>query len=133
METIIQEMLGKKKWAVVGANQNPSKYGNKIFNKLRRFGYEVYPVNPKYDEIEGVNCYDQISDLPVEVDCVSVVVPPALSNALVDEVKSLGIERIWFQPGTFTPEIVEKSEVMGLKTVYFDCVLVELDKRGSLL
>ncbi len=133
MEAIIQEMLKKKKWAVVGANQNPAKYGNKIFNKLRSFGYEVYPVNPKYDEIEGVTCYDQISDLPVEVDCVNVVVPPALSNALVDEVKNQGIERIWFQPGTFTPEIVDKAEVMGLKTVYFNCVLVELDKWGSLL
>ena len=35
---------------------------------------EVYSVNPSYDEIEGDICYNALDDLPVKVDCVSVVV-----------------------------------------------------------
>jgi predicted CoA-binding protein len=41
-------MLEKKIWAVVGANNDPDKYGNIIYKKLKSRGYEVYPVNPKY-------------------------------------------------------------------------------------
>ncbi|MDD2445190.1 MAG: CoA-binding protein, partial [Candidatus Nanoarchaeia archaeon] len=34
-----EEMLAQKAWAVVGANQNPEKYGHMIYAKLKRKGY----------------------------------------------------------------------------------------------
>lgn len=121
-------MLEKKVWAVVGATENETKFGNKIYRKLKRFGYEVYPVNPMYKTIEGDVCYENLSALPKKVDCIDVVVAPERSKDVLAEAIELGIENIWFQPGTFTPEIVEAAEVAGLNTVYLNCVLVELDK-----
>ncbi len=126
MQTQIKAMLDKKSWAVVGATENPSKFGNKIYKKLKAFGYEVYAVNPMYQSVEGDICYPSLSEVPVKIDCVSVVVGPDKSSDVLAEVKQLGIENIWFQPGTYTPEIVEASEVAGLNTVYMNCVLVEL-------
>lgn len=128
MESIIKSMLEKKVWAVVGATENETKFGNKIYRKLKRFGYEVYPVNPMYKTIEGDVCYENLSALPKKVDCIDVVVAPERSKDVLAEAIELGIENIWFQPGTFTPEIVEAAEVAGLNTVYLNCVLVELDK-----
>ena len=46
-------MLEQKIWAVVGANNNPNKYGNIIYKKLKSRGYEVYPINPKYEKVDG--------------------------------------------------------------------------------
>jgi predicted CoA-binding protein len=57
-------MLDRKVWAVVGANENPEKYGNMIYRKLRAKGYEVYPVNPNYETVEGDKCYKDLSSLP---------------------------------------------------------------------
>jgi len=129
MDALIKSMLGKKVWAVVGATENPDKFGNKIIKKLKRFGYEVYAVNPMYQEVDGEICYPSLSELPVKVDCVDVVVSPDKSINVLQEVIELGIENIWFQPGTFTPEIVDKSEQSGINTVYLNCVLVELDRK----
>ena len=128
MEKLIQDMLSRKVWAVVGATENQSKFGYKIFEKLRRFGYEVYPVNPVYSEVSGEKCYPNLSELPVKPECISVVVGPDKSPEVVMQAKELGIENIWFQPGTYTPDIIDQSETAGLNTVYMHCVLVELDK-----
>ncbi|HNM14898.1 MAG TPA: CoA-binding protein, partial [bacterium] len=37
--------------AVVGANNNPNKYGNTIYRDLRRKGYTIFPVNPSATEV----------------------------------------------------------------------------------
>lgn len=52
-----EKMLEKKIWAVVGANQDPEKYGNMIYRKLKTRGYDVYAVNPMYETVEGDKCF----------------------------------------------------------------------------
>ena len=47
MQELIQEFMKQKKFAVVGATDNPEKYGNQIVKNLKNRGYEVYPVNPR--------------------------------------------------------------------------------------
>lgn len=128
MDAMIKSMLEKKIWAVVGATENPGKFGNKIYKKLKRFGYEVYAVNPMYETVDGDKCYPTLDDIPAVVDCVNVVVNPEKAIHTLRSAMALGIKNIWFQPGTFTPDIVEMSETAGLNTVYLNCVLVELDQ-----
>lgn len=128
MEKIITDMLSQKRWAVIGATENPEKFGNKIYKKLKKFGYEVYAVNPMYKEIDGDPCYESLEAIGKEIDCVNVVVAPERAAQALEATHDLGVKNIWFQPGTFTPEIIDRSEVLGLNTVYFNCVLVELDK-----
>ncbi len=129
MEKIISEMLNKKSWAVVGATQNPSKFGNKIFKKLDGRGYSVTPINPVYDEVEGVKTYASLKDMPEKPECVNVVVSPDRAAAALEEAIELGIEYVWFQPGAFNLDIIERAEEAGVKIVYHACVLVELDKH----
>jgi len=116
-------MLGKKVWAVVGANQNPEKYGNMIYKKLRLLGYEVYAVNPLYDTVEGDQCYKDLKSLPKLPDVINMVVSPKRSKAFVEEAAGLGIRYIWFQPGTYDDEVLDLAKKLGLETVQ-SCVLV---------
>lgn len=118
-----EEMLEKKIWAVVGANQDPEKYGNRIYRKLKRLGYEVYPVNPMYEVIEGDTCYKDLSSLPVVPEVVNMVVSPKRGRAFVDEAAKIGIKYIWLQPGTHDDELMEQVEKSGLQSVKA-CVLV---------
>lgn len=116
-------MLGKKIWAVVGANQDQEKYGNMIFRKLKSKGYEVYPVNPMYDTVEGDKCYKDITSLPVVPEVIDMVVSPKRGRAFIDEAARLGIKYIWLQPGTYDAELLKQIEDLGLQQVQA-CVLV---------
>ncbi len=64
MEDLIEEFINQRVWAVVGASEDPAKYGNRIFRDLREAGYTVYQVNPRRGEIEGQTLYPALSDLP---------------------------------------------------------------------
>lgn len=118
-----KEMLVKKIWAVVGANQNPEKYGNMIYKKLKLRGYTVYAVNPMYEEVDGDKCYKDLSALPIIPEVINMVVAPERGKVILQEAAKLNIKYIWFQPGTTNDEILELAEKLGLISVQA-CVLV---------
>ncbi|MBN2882106.1 MAG: CoA-binding protein [Clostridia bacterium] len=118
-----EKMLEKKTWAVVGANTDPEKYGNMIYRKLKSRGYRVYAVNPVYKEIDGDECYSNLSSLPEKPDVVNLVVTPKRSLLYAMEAKELGIEYLWFQPGTFDDLVMNKVNELGLHAVQA-CALV---------
>ena len=118
-----EEMLEKKVWAVVGANQNEKKYGNMIYRKLKLRGYNVIAVNPLYDLVDGDKCYENLSSLPQKPDVVDMVVTPKRSKLILKEAKRLGIKYIWFQPGTYDDEVLKLAKDLGLEFVQA-CVLV---------
>jgi predicted CoA-binding protein len=118
-----ETMLERRVWAVVGANQNPEKYGNMIYKKLKAKGYEVYAVNPLYDEIEGDQCYKDLSSLPKKPDVVNMVVSPKRAKPVIEEAAKLGVKYVWFQPGTHDDEVIELARRLGLEAVQA-CVLV---------
>lgn len=120
-----QEMLQKGTWAVVGASTNKDKFGYKLYKKLKDHGYQVYPVNPGYDTIDGDKCYHSLSDLPETPDVIDMVVNPRIGMGIVEEAARLGINYIWLQPGTHNEDIVKSIEEKGMKYVK-DCVLVAL-------
>jgi len=120
------DMLRLKKWAVVGATANKEKYGYKIFKRLLEYGYEVYLVNPNYEQIEGRKCYASVLNLPVVPDVIDMVVAPRHGIKVVEEAAQMGIKNIWLQPGTVSDELLEFANQKGLHTVQ-GCVLVALN------
>lgn len=118
-----ETMLEKKVWAVVGANQDHEKYGNMIYRKLKARGYEVYPVNPMYDTVEGDKCYKDISSMPKVPEVLNMVVSPKRGRSVIEEAAKLGVKYIWLQPGTYNDELLKLINELGLEQVQA-CVLV---------
>lgn len=118
-----EKILEKKVWAVVGANQDPEKYGNMIYRKLKTRGYEVYAVNPMYETIEGDKCYKDISSLPKVPEVIDMVVSPKRGKLVLEEAAQLGIRYIWLQPETYDDELLKLIDELGLEAVQA-CVLV---------
>ena len=121
-----QEMLEKKTWAVVGVTAKKDKWGYKIFNILKEHNYETYGISPNYDEIEGNKIYHSLSELPVKIDVIDMVVSPKISLTTLEEAKELGIEYIFFQPGTYNDEVIEKAKELGFKYLTKDCIYATL-------
>jgi predicted CoA-binding protein len=124
MEDLIKEFMEQKKFAVIGATNNPKKYGNQIFKNLTKRGYEVYPVNPNLKEIEGTNCYPTLSDVPVKVDVVDFVVPPNVTESVLKECQKLGLDNIWLQPGSESDAAIAFCRDNNFKVVYGTCVML---------
>jgi predicted CoA-binding protein len=118
-----ETLLKSKCWAVVGANNNPEKYGNIIYKRLKAEGREVYAVNPMYGTVDGDTCYPDLASLPVVPDVIDMVVTPKRGYAVVDEAEKLGVRHIWFQPGTHDDDLLAYTEQKGL-TALTACVLL---------
>lgn len=129
MENIKETMLEKKNWAIVGVSENKDRYAYKIWKLMPEHGYNVFGVNPKYNELEGVKIYNSLKDIDEKIDVVDVVVNPRLSLKLLDEIKELGIEYVFFQPETYNDEVVEKANNLGLKILTGDCIYATLIRK----
>lgn len=123
-----KKMLELNLWAVVGANTDSEKYGNKIYRTLKSRGYTVYAVNPKYDRVDDDPCYPDLTALPVKPEVINMVVSPKLGKATVEAAAELGIPHIWFQPGTVDGDLLALANAKGLEVVE-GCVLVALAAR----
>ena len=134
MRELIEEFMAQEKFAIVGASDNPGKYGNEILHDLKSRGYKVYPVNPRLEEIDGMKCYPSLSDLPVIVDVIDLVVPPPVTEKVVRECQRLGLKRIWMQPGSESQEAIGFCDANGLGVVHDVCVMMSgpnVKKRSS--
>ncbi|WP_058486797.1 CoA-binding protein [Defluviitalea phaphyphila] len=120
-----KELMKKKVWAVVGATIDKEKYGYKIYKELKEAGYKVYPISPKYEEIDGDKVYKSLSDLPEKPEVVDFVVNPKIGIGVVEECAKLGIKNIWLQPGTVSEDLLNLAKEKGINAVEA-CVLVAL-------
>ncbi len=116
--------------AVVGASNDRSKYGNRVLRAYAAHGMPVHPVNPHEDEVEGLKAYPDLASLPVKPHGVSVVTPPAVSDAVIEQAGRLGILRVWLQPGAESRNSVAVARKAGVDLIAGGpCVLVALARR----
>ncbi len=73
--------------AVIGASNDPTRIGGRPIRYLREAGFpgQVYPVNPKHREVQGLPAFPRISDVPEAVDLAIVAVP---APSVVDTVEA---------------------------------------------
>jgi acyl-CoA synthetase (NDP forming) len=72
-------MLEARSVALVGASPRPGSFGSRMVQEVTRSASRprVYPVNPKYADVDGLRCYPALTDLPEPVDLVLLAVPDA--------------------------------------------------------
>lgn len=73
----IDRLLRPKSVAVVGASDRHGALGATLLNNLVQYEFagDIYPVNPKRDELLGLKVYHTVSDLPHGVDCAVLAIP----------------------------------------------------------
>jgi len=83
--------------AVAGASTTPGPGAGFVMG-LKDAGYEgdLYPVNPKADEIQGLKCYPRLLDVPGDVDYVISSVPAAVVPELIEDCGEKNVQAIHF-------------------------------------
>lgn len=110
-------ILQVKTVAVIGASSDRNKFGNKAVRAFREAGYEVYPVNPNESEIEGLETYATIKDVPTRPEMVSVYVRPNVLVELLPDIAAKGCDELWLNPGTESDEVIAEAERLGLNYI----------------
>lgn len=123
----IQQFLETKKIAVAGVSRNPKKFGSQVFNVLKKYGYELFPLNPNTDRIDDLQAYSTISALPEEVRHLVILTPKAQTEKLVMEAIAHGIDHIWIQQMSDTPESVRIATEAGVRLVTGQCMLMWIE------
>ena len=124
---VLQKLKQKNvRIALVGASNNHHKFGNRIYRDLRSKGYDVIPVNPKDKQIEGDRTYSSIEMMEELPDIVNFVVPPPIAMKIAQEAVELGINHLWFQPGSESEELETWLKgTNGIKYLVNSCIMVE--------
>ena len=122
----VKEILMKyRKIALVGASPKPERDSNDVMRYLLEHGYEVYPVNPRYDEVLGRKCYPSVLDIPDEVEIVDLFVRPEFTMDYVQQAMEKGAKVVWFQFNTYSREAFRRAKEAGLIAVAHRCIKQE--------
>ena len=93
MKHVLDPLLRPRSVAIVGASAREGSMGAWSLTNLRRGGYEriIYPINPGYDEIDGIRCYPNLVSLPDKPDLVVFAVSDHRLEQALDEAIGCGI------------------------------------------
>ncbi len=90
-----------KNFAVLGATIDEEKYGFKIVQRLCEIGKTVYPISPKYEEVNSLKAYKSLLAIERPIDVVVFVINKKFASQYIAEMRELGIGFAWMQPGTY--------------------------------
>ena len=110
--------------ALVGASNNPRKYGNKILLDLISKGHNVYPVNNKEKNIEGIKSYKSVDAIPEIPSIINFVIPPNEGMAVTKDLVEKGYDNFWYQPGAESNKISKFLEVEKKNFIDDMCIMV---------
>ncbi len=127
MSSLVEEFLAQGPFAVVGASNNRTKFGNRVLRAYLEHSFEAFPVHPTEKEIEGRKAYASLSDLPRRPRGVSIITPPAVTEMIVQQAADVGADFVWMQPGAESDHAIELAERLGLRVIAGGpCLLVEI-------
>ncbi len=103
--------------AIIGASTDRSKFGNKAVRAFRQAGYQVFPVNPREAQVEGLPAFPAIAQVPERPQRVSVYLPPPVLLRVLPDIAARGCDELWLNPGTSSPEVLAEAGRLGLKVI----------------
>jgi len=126
-------MFYAKSIAVVGASPDARKLGHTILKNLIDGGFkgELYPINPKADEILGKKVYRNLIEIEGEVDLAVIVVPSKFVPSVLEDAGKKGIRNVVIITGGFREiggegeklenELLEIAKKYGIRVIGPNC------------
>ncbi|MDK2384101.1 MAG: CoA-binding protein, partial [Candidatus Korarchaeota archaeon] len=118
--------------AVIGASRNPERVGHVILKRLIEIGFPggIYPVNPKADQILGLNCYPRVSDIPGDIDLAVIALRADLTPSALEEAAEKGAKGAIVVSGGFSEigneqlerKLLEVAKRHGVRVIGPNCL-----------
>ena len=125
IDTLRRILTIYKRVAIVGLSADWSRPSNFVAKYLLEHGFEVIPVNPRYEEILGQLCYPDLASIPTPVDIVDLFQRAERVPPFVDAAIDIGARVVWMQLGIVHEEAAEKARAAGLEVIMDRCIKIE--------
>jgi len=102
-----------KSLAIFGLSREPKSFSRQAYAFLQSKGYELYPVNPHLESIDGRACFASVEALP-EVQAAIFFTSPGVSAELLPRCKERGIVEVWFQQGSADQAVLKAADQLGI-------------------
>jgi predicted CoA-binding protein len=126
----INDFLTPKSFAFIGLSRDPKKFSRAVFKELIAKGYDIYPVNPNMDDVEGVRCYHDVAELTGSVHHALFMTPKSGTAAAVENAIEHGFTHIWIQQGAETKDAIDLANAKGVKLVAGACIMMHSNPTG---
>jgi predicted CoA-binding protein len=123
----IEAFLSSPRIAIAGVSRDPKKFGYQVYKELKDKGLDVYPVNPETDTIQGTPCFRSVAVLPLNVHSLLIVTSKKKTREVVAAALAKGIDNIWIQQMSETPEALELAKSQPVNLVTGECILMHTD------
>ncbi|MCP2169343.1 acetate--CoA ligase family protein [Goodfellowiella coeruleoviolacea] len=115
---VMNRLMNPAAIAVIGASAEPGKIGNSVMRNLVDGGFagQIFPINPRADEIMGHKVYRSVTDVPVDVDVAVFAVPAKLVPSALTECGHKGVPAAVLIPSGFaeTGNTALQDEVVAI-------------------
>ena len=111
--------------AIVGLSASPNRSSYGVANYLVGAGYNIYPVNPKYDNILNKKCYPTLAAIPDPIEIVNIFRKPDQILPVIQESISIKAKIIWMQLGIVNVQAADLAREAGLEVVMDRCIKIE--------
>lgn len=96
MRSMVDDFLAQKSIAVAGVSRSQKDAAaNVIYRKLREAGYQVFPLNPHAEVVEGDSCYPNLKAIPEGVEAVVIATRPETTEEIVLQCADVGVSQVW--------------------------------------
>jgi uncharacterized protein len=116
--------MEKKKTLVLGASDNPSRYGFLAVQKLRKYEHPVVAIGRKNTKVADVQIEKDTKPF-TDINTITLYLNPLHQQEYYNYILSLKPERIIFNPGSENEELAELAKKNNIRTMEA-CTLVLL-------
>ncbi len=117
--------------AIIGASQNREKFSNKAVRAYLKKGWDVFPINPKYDKIENLECYPTIIGVPGDIDIASFYVPPASGEEIAKQLPKKNVKTAYLNPGSESDDLIQILKNRDIKPILACSInAIDLDPKN---
>lgn len=124
----IKDILSKyKNIAMIGVSNDPTKASTIVMKYMQKYGYKVYPVNPKAkgQKILGEEVFEKITDIKDKIDIVDVFRPSIEVPAIAEDSIKIKAKVLWLQLGIKSEEAKKLMETYNIKYIENKCTKME--------
>ena len=115
-----------KKVAIIGMSAKTDRPSNRVGRFLMDKGFQVVPVNPGPQEIEGLKCKKSLADLaPKEIDWIDIFLRPDRLEAILPEIIRLSPKLVWCQIGVVNPSFNQQLKAANIPYIADLCPKME--------
>lgn len=121
----VDDFLSQNRLAIVGVSHHPKDFSRALFHEFSKRGYDVVPVNPAAQDIEGQRCFAHVQEISPPVDAALLMTSPAVTEAVVRDCAAAGVRRVWMFRGeglgAVSGEAVKFCESNGMSVIPGEC------------